>query len=162
MRFARTAMMLATLIVLAAAAAGPVNIAQLNVMRDVRAGMWQHTFTTIPKNPGVPNQSEKACVSQADLGVMLEQSLKSSLEEQHCPITVESDAMTMARFTMHCPAINIPELGVSAPGADMPATIQKTGGEEHWTVSVKTPPVPGVAPAAVWRHEYRRLGACPG
>lgn len=155
---------LATMVLIGLAAAGPaqVEIPRLAVLRDVRAGVWEHRFTTTPKNPAVANQRESACVSPSQMSAMLAQALSSGQEERHCPITIESDAMTMARFTMHCPAIAIPELGVEAPGADMPATIEKTAGQEQWVVSVKTPGVPGVTPAAIWRHEYRRLGACPG
>lgn len=47
-------------------------------------------------------------------------------------------------------------------GADTPAAIEKSAGQAQWVLSVKTPAVAGVTPAAIWQHEYRRLGACPG
>lgn len=169
MMYRKTAMVIAASTSLAAAvfgiaamAAGPIDFSKLSVMRDVRPGLWEHRFTTTPKNPAARDINEKGCVSQAQLDAMIRESLASGGQEQFCPATVDSDAMTMARFTMHCPATVIPELGVDTPGGDMLGTITKTLSEEHWVVSVKTMAVPGVTPAAVWRHDYRRLGACPG
>jgi hypothetical protein len=147
---------------LLAAAPASTNLSSLSVLRDVKPGMWSHSFTTIPKNPAVPDQAEQACVSAAQLAAMLRESLATGPNEEQCPITIDSDAMTKAQFTMHCPAITIEALGISAPGADIPGTIERSPGQDHWVASVRTPAVPGVTPAAVWRHEYRRLGACPG
>lgn len=147
---------------LMAAAPASTDLSTLSVLRDVKPGVWSHSFTTIPKNPAVPNQMEKGCVSSAQLAAMLRESLAAGPSEQQCPITVESNAMTSAQFTMRCPSIAIEALGITAPGTDIPGTIDRTPGQDHWVVSVKTPAVPGVTPAAVWRHEYRRLGACPG
>lgn len=162
MAFQKRWMIVAAAAGLMAAAPASNNLGALTVMRGVKPGLWTHSFTTIPKNPAVPNQTEKGCVSATQLAAMLRESLSAGPDEQQCPITVESDAMTKASFTMRCPAITIEALGITAPGADMPATIERTPGQDHWVIAVKTPAVPGVTPAAIWRHEYRRLGDCPG
>lgn len=144
------------------AAPGPTNLADLKVLRDIKPGLWSHSFTTTPKNPGVPNKQEKACVSGAQMQGMLRQSLSVGAQDQMCPMSIESDGVSKASFTLHCPPITIAQLGIKAPGAVMPGDIVRSTGEEHWVASVRTPGVPGVTPAATWRHDYRRLGDCPG
>lgn len=162
MRYLKFAALVGFAAVLTAAAPEASDLSRLSVMRSVRPGLWVHTFATIPKNPAVANTTEKGCISQAQLNAMMRQALTSSGNSEQCPLTIDSDTMTMARFTIHCKAVKIPQLGVNAPAGSLPGTIVKSGNEEHWVVSVKTPPVPGKVPAATWRHEYRRLGSCPG
>ncbi len=162
MRHWKPAMMSVAASGLLGAAPAPVELAELSVLRGVKPGLWHHVFTTIPKNPAVANQQEKGCISETQLKAMLQQSLADGPGERHCPITINSNGVSKAQFTMHCPSVTIPSLGIAAPGAEMPAVIEKTEGQEHWVVSVKTPAVPGITPAATWWHEYRRLGDCSG
>jgi hypothetical protein len=146
---------------LSVAASGTVNFADLAVLRDAKPGLWQHSFTTIPTNPVAPARTEKACVSQVTLTAMLDQ-LKSPGGGRSCDVEMKSNFANKAEGVMHCPGIDIPQAGVHAPGADMPIVFEKIGTEEHWVVTVRVPAVPGNTPAAIWRHEYRRLGQCPG
>ncbi len=158
------------LIGLAVVAAAPVvmaagqstNLATLQVMKAAKPGLWQHSFATIPANPAAKPYSEKGCVSQAALTQMINQAASPSGQDYTCDIQMKSDFATKAEGVIHCPAVQIPALGVNAPAGDLPILIEKSGNEEHWVVSVKTPAVPGSVPAATWRHEYRRLGSCPG
>lgn len=146
---------------LLAAAPAPVDLGTLAVLSSVKPGLWDHSFTTAPKNPGVPDQQERGCVSQAELAEMIRQAARTEGQDEQCPMTVESNGVSKAAFTLHCSVISIPQLGIEAPAVAMPATIEKTQGQDHWVVSVSTPAVPGITPAAIWRHDYRRLGDCP-
>lgn len=146
---------------LIAAAPGPADLSKLTILRDVKPGLWTHSFTTIPRNPAAPDRQERACISAAQLQAMIRESLAAGPSEQICPISVGFDSFSKASFTLNCPSIRIPELGVTAPAASMPGEIVRSGREEHWVVSVKTPAVPGKVPTATWRHDYRRLGDCP-
>lgn len=146
---------------LVAAAPGPADLSTLTILRDVRPGLWTHSFTTIPKNPAAPDRQERACISAAQLQAMIRESIAAGPNEQICPMRVGFDSFSKATFTLNCPSIRIPALGVTAPAAAMPGEILRSGREEHWVVSVKTPAVPGRVPTATWRHDYRRLGDCP-
>lgn len=148
-------------VAIGAMGAAPSDLAQLQVLSGVKPGLWEHSFTTIPKLPVAPDQQEQMCVTAAQIGEMLEQGLQTTGEE-YCAATVEVDGETEARVMLRCPPIRIPGLGIEAPGTEMPAKIVRSPASEHWVVTVDTPAVLGVVPPAVWRHEYRRLGACPG
>lgn len=144
------------------AAGGGVEPSDLAILKSAKPGLWQHSFTTIPANPAAPARTEKGCVSQAMLTEMINQLKAPTGSDAICDIEMKSDFATRAEGVMHCPPIEIAQLGIKAPGADMPILFEKSGNEEHWVVTVKTPAVPGVTPAATWRHDYRRLGQCPG
>lgn len=156
----RCALVVAAPLVIAAGTSA--DLANLAVLKSAKPGLWQHSFTTIPANPAARAYSEKGCMSQADMTAMINQLKSPGSAELICEVQMKSDFATKAEGVLHCPPIEIPQLGVKAPGADMPILFEKSGNEEHWVVTVKTPAVPGVTPAATWRHDYRRLGQCPG
>jgi hypothetical protein len=147
---------------LIAATPGSADLSQLTMWRDLKPGLWSHVFTTTPKNPAVPNRQERGCVSLAQLRTMQRELIRGPGSDQICPVSIQLDTPSTARFTLHCPPITIAQLGIKTPGADLSGRIERTRGEDHWVVSIAMPAVPGSAPASVWRHEYRRLGDCPG
>ncbi|WP_420144556.1 hypothetical protein [Sphingobium sp.] len=124
--------------------------------------LWTYSFTTVPKNPAVPSRQEWGCVSVAQLGEMQRELIRGPGSDQYRPVSIDMNTPSAARFTLHCPPITIPQLGIKAPGADLPGRIERTRGEDHWTVSIIMPGAPGGAPASVWQHEYRRLSDCQG
>lgn len=163
MTFKRVACFAALVVAPVVMAAAPSrDLADLQVMKSAKPGLWQHSFGVIPANPAVRPYSEKGCISPAAMAEMINQMKKPAGQDITCDIQMQSDFSTKAEGVMRCPPMKIPALGVDAPGADLPIAINKSGSEEHWVVTVKTPAVPGSAPAATWRHEYRRLGACQG
>lgn len=138
------------------------NLADLQVLKGAKPGLWKHSFSTIPANPAAKAYSEQGCMSQAAMAQMINDLRKPAGQDELCEVRMKSDFSTKAEGVIHCPAIQIPELGVNAPAGELPILFEKSGNEEHWVVTVKTPAVPGVTPAATWRHDYRRLGSCPG
>jgi hypothetical protein len=70
--------------------------------------------------------------------------------------------------------VQIPQLGVSAPGADIPGEIVRSGGQDHWVVTMHTPPcraspllrcggmnIGGWAPVRANAHPLPPIRPCP-
>lgn len=131
---------------------------KLKVAKDLKPGLWSTKFTITPPHPQIKNRVEEVCATQKQLTDALNTAVNN--EERPCKIETKSDLTTEANLIMHCPAMDVPQLGVSAPASDIPLKIVKNS-MVQWTVTVQMPAVPGVTPKAVWQHVYTRKKDCP-
>ncbi|MDR2154406.1 MAG: hypothetical protein LBE78_05195 [Burkholderiaceae bacterium] len=133
----------------AVSAHADADLSKLKIWNGVKPGMWLHTFTTIPKNHGIPDRREQGCVSAAQLRQMVKEGDDPNMIK--CSLILELDTPNKAVYTVHCPAfMNMPQY---------PIEIVRGHGMEHWIVTAKMPASNG-GPAIEFKSEYTRLGAC--
>ncbi|WP_312327115.1 hypothetical protein [Stenotrophomonas sp.] len=142
-----------------ASTATATEFRDLKVLADVAPGLWSHSTSVTPATAIAPPTSEQGCVNNSQLQAMIAESLASRAKQ--CPMTFSTDTANAARGVTHCPKMPIPQLGIVVEAMDAPIVITHAS-EGLWTVTVDVPSTPGGTPGGVWRHEYRRLGNCPG
>lgn len=129
---------------------------KLQALQGLENGQWHLTFTTIPRQPAIPDHDERGC---ADVAKYMERAMRKVQETaQQCRIEVNSDTPAKAELTSQCPAMQIMP-GLALPALQIHYYVQRLAQNEVQVDAVAPNFLTGSG-NITFRHKATRLGAC--
>ncbi|GGZ34616.1 DUF3617 domain-containing protein [Asticcacaulis endophyticus] len=144
----------------AAFAAYQFDFSQLKIFDQIKPGLWQHTSSSTPQLPFMKPTNDTGCVSAQDIAQMLTEGTTGPQSDLACPMEIKMDTPSTARLVAKCPPMEIAQLGITSPAADIPYVIEKQPNADIFTVTATLPGITGGGSQTAIRHEFTRLGAC--